>query len=202
MTDEEILAHYRIADPYISLAKAKELHRIELKFGHLGRIKKLQEQLAQEQARRELRERLFGVQNVDDADEDGKSVPSSEQDRRLRAELAVELGWYPVNLDDESIAQHRTDAARKQTDRDPAKKWAHLAQLQRQLNVEAARRAAVAVRGRIVAPPSGGRVLLPVSELQRSADHPRADTFLSVASKHNVGKQLIPFRRLTPTLCM
>lgn len=33
MTDEEILAYYRRANPYISLAEAKELHRIEWKFG-------------------------------------------------------------------------------------------------------------------------------------------------------------------------
>jgi hypothetical protein len=37
MTDEEILAHYRLANPYISLQQAKALHRIELKFGHLSR---------------------------------------------------------------------------------------------------------------------------------------------------------------------
>ena len=129
-------------------------------------------------------------------------MPSSDHDKRLRAELAAELGWYPADLDDESIARQRADADRKKTDQDPAKRWAHLTELARQRDAEAAGRAAIAARGRIVAPPSGGRVLLPVSELQRSADHPRADTFLSVASKHNVGKQLIPFRRLTPTLCM
>ena len=43
------------------------------------------------------------------------------------------------------IARHRADAARKKTDRDPAKKWAHLPKLARQRDVEAAgRRAAVA----------------------------------------------------------
>jgi hypothetical protein len=61
MTDEEILAHYRLANPYISLEQAKALHRIELRFEHLGRIKKQQEQQAHEEARRELRERLFGA---------------------------------------------------------------------------------------------------------------------------------------------
>gem|GEM_PF-3213231 len=59
-------------------------------------------------------------------------MPSSERDKRLRAELAAELGWYPADLDDESIARHRADAARKKTDRDPAKKWAHLTELARQ----------------------------------------------------------------------
>jgi hypothetical protein len=47
-------------------------------------------------------------------------------------------------FDDESIARHRADAARKKTDRDPARKWAHLAELARQREVEAAGRAAVA----------------------------------------------------------
>ena len=45
--------------------------------------------------------------------------------------------------DDESIVRHRADAARKKTDYDPAKKWAHLSELQRQREVEAAGRAAV-----------------------------------------------------------
>jgi hypothetical protein len=76
--------------------------------------------------------------------EDGELVPSSDHDKRLRAELAAELGWYPADLDDESIARHRADAARKKTDRDPAKKWAHLIELARQRDVEAAGRVAVA----------------------------------------------------------
>ena len=46
------------------------------------------------------------------------------------------LGWYPADLDEESIARHRADAARKKTDRDPAKKWAHLTELARQREVE------------------------------------------------------------------
>jgi hypothetical protein len=68
-------------------------------------------------------------------------VPSSDHDKRLRAELAAELGWYPADLDDESIARHRADAARKKTDRDPGTKWAHLTELARQRDVEAAGRA-------------------------------------------------------------
>jgi hypothetical protein len=62
----------------------------------------------------------------------------------VRAELAAELGWYPADLDDESIARHRADAARKQTDRDPAMKCAHLSELSRQREVEAKGRAEVA----------------------------------------------------------
>jgi hypothetical protein len=64
------------------------------------------------------------------------SSADSERDKRLRAELAAELGWYPADLDDESIARHRADAARKKTDRDPAKKWPHLTELARQRDVE------------------------------------------------------------------
>ena len=37
--------------------------------------------------------------------------------------------WYTADLDDESIARHRADAARKKTDHDPAKRWAHLTEL-------------------------------------------------------------------------
>ena len=67
-------------------------------------------------------------------------MPSSDHGKRLRAELAAELGWYPADLDDESIARHHADAARKKTDRDPAKRWAHLTELARQRDVEAAGR--------------------------------------------------------------
>jgi len=63
-------------------------------------------------------------------------VASSEHDKRLRAELAAELGWYPADLDDESIARHRADAARTRTDHDPAKQWAHLTERARQRDVE------------------------------------------------------------------
>lgn len=63
-------------------------------------------------------------------------MPSSEHDKRLRAELAAELGWYPADLDDESIARHRADAACKETDRDPVKRWVHLTALARQREVE------------------------------------------------------------------
>ena len=71
-------------------------------------------------------------------------MASSEHDKRLRAELAAELGWYPADFDDESIARHRADAARKRTDHDPALKYRHLTELARQREVEAAGRAAVA----------------------------------------------------------
>ena len=74
-------------------------------------------------------------------------MPTSEHDKRLRAELAAELGWYPADLDDESIARDRTDAARKKTDRNP-REVAHLTELAvaRHRAVEAARRS----RGRLV----------------------------------------------------
>ena len=71
-------------------------------------------------------------------------MPTSEHDKRLRAELAAELGWYPADLDDESVARHRAAAARKRTDHDPAKRWAHLIERARQRDVEARGRAEVA----------------------------------------------------------
>jgi hypothetical protein len=52
-------------------------------------------------------------------------VPSSDHDKRLRAELAAELGWYQGDLDEESSARYRVYAGRKKTDRDPEKRWAH-----------------------------------------------------------------------------
>lgn len=74
-------------------------------------------------------------------------MPSSERDRRLRAELADELGWYPADLDDESVAEHRRLAASPDTAPSMehiARKYAHLRQEKRQRDVEAAGRAAVA----------------------------------------------------------
>ncbi|MBB5161588.1 hypothetical protein [Mycobacterium sp. AZCC_0083] len=35
----------RHANPFISLAQAREIHRVEQKFGHLGRIKMQQKRL-------------------------------------------------------------------------------------------------------------------------------------------------------------
>lgn len=70
-------------------------------------------------------------------------MSSNDQDRRLRAQLAAELGYYPADLDDESIARHRA-AAHKTTNADPSKKWAHLAEEKRRRDVETAGRAAVA----------------------------------------------------------
>ena len=66
MTDDDgdILAHYRVRYPYISTKQAKELHRIEAKFG-LGRMNEKSERPAAEQARREVRERLFDVRDGD-----------------------------------------------------------------------------------------------------------------------------------------
>ncbi|MGA7052808.1 MAG: hypothetical protein WBZ37_16340 [Mycobacterium sp.] len=71
-------------------------------------------------------------------------MSTSDQDERLRARFAAELGWYPADLDNASIARHRAEAASKSTDRDPAKKWAHLTELARQRDVEAKGRAEAA----------------------------------------------------------
>jgi hypothetical protein len=68
MSDAEILHRYRGRYPHINLTEAKALRRKELQFGHLGRVKVQQERLAETKARNELRDRLFGVYSVDDAD--------------------------------------------------------------------------------------------------------------------------------------
>jgi hypothetical protein len=75
------------------------------------------------------------------------TMTSSEHDRQLRAELAAELGWYPAELDAESVAGQRRLAA--SPDRAPSLeqiscKYAHLGEEKRQRDIEAAGRAAFA----------------------------------------------------------
>ena len=66
--------------------------------------------------------------------------PTRQRERAMKrfksARHAVELGWYPADLDDESLARHRAEAVSKSTDRDPAKRWAHLTEAARQREVE------------------------------------------------------------------
>jgi len=74
-------------------------------------------------------------------------MPGSEQDRRLRAELAAALGWHPAEVDAESVVRHRRLAAspdRAQSMEQVARKFAHLREQKRQRDVEAEGRAAVA----------------------------------------------------------
>ena len=59
MTDDDILYHYRQRNPYISPRLAKELHRGELQFWHLGAIQRKAEREAKEMARQQLRAKLF-----------------------------------------------------------------------------------------------------------------------------------------------
>jgi hypothetical protein len=96
-----------------------------------------------------LREHIDEIQTEHQQKNAALPIPSgpplpSDHDKRLRAELAAELGWYPADLGDESIARHRADADGKKTDHDAAKRWAHLTERARQRDVEAAGRAAVA----------------------------------------------------------
>jgi len=57
---------------------------------------------------------------------------------------ASRWSWYPADLNEMSVAHHEASAAQRRTDRDPAKKWSHLAERKRQLDIEAAGHAAVA----------------------------------------------------------
>ena len=66
MTDEEILAHYRLRNPYISLRMARELHRGELKFWHLGAIQQKAEREAREAERRHLQDLISRHVRSDD----------------------------------------------------------------------------------------------------------------------------------------
>lgn len=75
-------------------------------------------------------------------------MPSREQDRRLRAKLAAELGWIPGDhLDDESVARYRRLAAkpdRALSLEQISRKFSHMRERKRQRDVEAEGRAAVA----------------------------------------------------------
>ena len=59
MTDDDIRYHYRQRNPYVSPAMARELHREELRFWHLGAIQRRAERDAKEKARQQLRGKLF-----------------------------------------------------------------------------------------------------------------------------------------------
>ena len=74
-------------------------------------------------------------------------MASTEQDKRLRAELAQELGFYPASLDSADIDRHwRLNAA---VDSAPSldrihRKFAHLREEDRRAYVEARGRVQVA----------------------------------------------------------
>jgi hypothetical protein len=62
MTDPELLAYEREhhGNPYMTLAKAKEMQRVALQFWHLGAAKEKADREAQEEeARRRLHDKLF-----------------------------------------------------------------------------------------------------------------------------------------------
>jgi hypothetical protein len=74
-------------------------------------------------------------------------VASSEQDKRLRAELAQELGFYPASRDPADIERHRRLNAA--LDKAPTmdrihRKFAHLREEERRASVEARGRVQVA----------------------------------------------------------
>ena len=74
-------------------------------------------------------------------------MASTEQDKRRRAELAQELGFYPASLDPADIDRHRRLNAA--LDRAPTldrihQKFAHLREEERRAYIEARGRAQVA----------------------------------------------------------
>ena len=74
-------------------------------------------------------------------------MASSEQDKRLRAELAQELGFYPASLDPADIERHRRlNAAfdRALTLDRIHRKFSHLREEERRAYVEARGRAQAA----------------------------------------------------------
>ena len=74
-------------------------------------------------------------------------MASTEQDKRLRAELARELGFYPASLDPADVDRHRRlNAAldRALTLARIHQKFAHLREEERRASVEARGRVQVA----------------------------------------------------------
>lgn len=74
-------------------------------------------------------------------------MASSDDDRRMRAELSAELGYFPASFDPADIERHRRQNAF--ADRAPTmdkihRKYAHLREAKRRAEAEAAGRAAVA----------------------------------------------------------
>ena len=74
-------------------------------------------------------------------------MASTEQDKRLRAELAQELGFYPASLDPADVERHRRLNAA--LDKAPTldrihRKFAHLREEKRQHEAEARGRAEAA----------------------------------------------------------
>ena len=78
-------------------------------------------------------------------------VPSSDQDKRLRAELAEGLGYFPATLAAENVARYREQIAQRKAreeagirEGDHEHRWDHLREEKRRAEVEAQRRASVA----------------------------------------------------------
>jgi len=83
-------------------------------------------------------------------------VASSGQDRRLRAELAEGLGFYPASLAAEDVARYREQIAERKAREEAGKcdgwgsggykwrQWDHLKEERRRTEIEAQGRASVA----------------------------------------------------------
>ena len=81
---------------------------------------------------------------------------SSEQDKRLRAELAEELGFYPASLAPEDVAKYRNQIAERRAREESGERdgwgqggyrwrqWDHLKEERRRTEIERQGRASVA----------------------------------------------------------
>ena len=67
MTDPELLAYEREhhGDPYMTLAKAKGMQRVALRFWHVGAARNKAETEAEAEARRRLHQKLFPSDSAD-----------------------------------------------------------------------------------------------------------------------------------------
>ena len=83
-------------------------------------------------------------------------MASSEQDKRLRAELAEGLGFYPASLAPEDVARYRNQIAQRKAREEAGERdrwgpggyrwrqWDHLKEERRRIEIETQGRASVA----------------------------------------------------------
>jgi hypothetical protein len=81
----------------------------------------------------------------------GPIVASSDQDKRLRAELAQGLGYFPASVAAEDVARYREQIAKRKAREEAGireggheHRWDHLREEKRRAEVEAQGRASVA----------------------------------------------------------
>jgi hypothetical protein len=94
--DDDLPAHYRVRDPHIFLNRAKRIAPHRGKFRHLGRAKEQRERLSAEEARRELREQLFGLREDFDEGVSTAITPHDANSQEQAMSLALMKSPWPA----------------------------------------------------------------------------------------------------------